>query len=144
MNAERHAHTHRGMGRLAEHVSDWAAIGWLIRHVMSAARFALRFRRASYRRHPFSSSHRTPTRRKTCQEQASYQYLAARDCTKRNPRIKSCPMRKGVLHYALGLFFACSYAVGAAQPNILFCIADDWSWPHASIYGDKVVRTPTF
>jgi len=53
-------------------------------------------------------------------------------------------MRKGVLHYALGLFFACSYAVGAAQPNILFCIADDWSWPHASIYGDKVVRTPTF
>jgi N-sulfoglucosamine sulfohydrolase len=29
-------------------------------------------------------------------------------------------------------------------PNILFCIADDWSWPHASIAGDKVVKTPTF
>ncbi|MHC4647664.1 MAG: sulfatase-like hydrolase/transferase [Planctomycetota bacterium] len=30
------------------------------------------------------------------------------------------------------------------QPNILFAIADDWSWPHASIAGDKVVKTPTF
>jgi N-sulfoglucosamine sulfohydrolase len=30
------------------------------------------------------------------------------------------------------------------RPNILFAIADDWSWPHAGAYGDKVVRTPTF
>lgn len=30
------------------------------------------------------------------------------------------------------------------RPNILFCIADDWAWPHASIAGDKVVKTPTF
>jgi uncharacterized sulfatase len=30
------------------------------------------------------------------------------------------------------------------RPNILFCIADDWSWPHASIGGDPVVRTPAF
>ena len=30
------------------------------------------------------------------------------------------------------------------RPNILLCIADDWAWPHASIYGDPVVRTPTF
>jgi uncharacterized sulfatase len=30
------------------------------------------------------------------------------------------------------------------RPNILFCLADDWSWPHASIAGDKVVNTPTF
>jgi len=30
------------------------------------------------------------------------------------------------------------------HPNILFCLADDWSWPHASIAGDKVVKTPTF
>jgi len=29
-------------------------------------------------------------------------------------------------------------------PNILFCIADDWSWPHASGVEDKVVKTPTF
>jgi N-sulfoglucosamine sulfohydrolase len=31
-----------------------------------------------------------------------------------------------------------------SHPNILFCLADDWSWPHASIAGDKVVKTPTF
>ncbi|MEM7205215.1 MAG: sulfatase-like hydrolase/transferase [Planctomycetota bacterium] len=30
------------------------------------------------------------------------------------------------------------------RPNILFCIADDWGWPHASAYGDPVVRTPAF
>ena len=30
------------------------------------------------------------------------------------------------------------------RPNILFCIADDWSWPHAGAYGDKVVKTPNF
>jgi N-sulfoglucosamine sulfohydrolase len=29
-------------------------------------------------------------------------------------------------------------------PNILFCIADDWAWPHAGAYGDKVVKTPAF
>ena len=27
-------------------------------------------------------------------------------------------------------------------PNILFFIADDWSWLHAGTYGDAVVRTP--
>ena len=31
-----------------------------------------------------------------------------------------------------------------ARPNILVIIADDWSYPHASAYGDKVVKTPTF
>ena len=30
------------------------------------------------------------------------------------------------------------------QPNILFVIADDWSYGHASIYGDKVIKTPNF
>lgn len=30
------------------------------------------------------------------------------------------------------------------RPNILFCIADDWGWPHAGAYGDAVVKTPTF
>ncbi len=33
---------------------------------------------------------------------------------------------------------------GKSRPNILFAIADDWSWPHASIARDKVVKTPTF
>src|SRR5260221_10009109 len=46
----------------------------------------------------------------------------------------------------LSLAFAAS--LPAAQPdkrpNILFCMADDWAWPHAGVYGDKVVQTPTF
>jgi N-sulfoglucosamine sulfohydrolase len=29
-------------------------------------------------------------------------------------------------------------------PSILVCVADDWGWPHAGIYGDKVVKTPGF
>lgn len=31
-----------------------------------------------------------------------------------------------------------------SQPNILFAIADDWSYPHASAYGANGVKTPTF
>ena len=38
---------------------------------------------------------------------------------------------------------ACSRAP-EAPPNIVFAIADDWSWPHAGAYGDPVVSTPTF
>lgn len=34
--------------------------------------------------------------------------------------------------------------VSNKRPNILFCIADDWGWPHAGAYGDAVVKTPTF
>ena len=33
---------------------------------------------------------------------------------------------------------------GADRPNILFVIADDWGWPHASIYGCEWVNTPNF
>jgi arylsulfatase A-like enzyme len=35
-------------------------------------------------------------------------------------------------------------SIVSKAPNILFCIADDWGWPHAGVYGDSVVRTPTF
>ena len=31
-----------------------------------------------------------------------------------------------------------------SRPNILFVIADDWSYPHAGVYGDSVSRTPAF
>jgi arylsulfatase A-like enzyme len=31
-----------------------------------------------------------------------------------------------------------------ARPSILFALADDWSWPHAGVYGDKVVKVPNF
>ncbi|WP_296705314.1 sulfatase [Algoriphagus sp.] len=43
------------------------------------------------------------------------------------------------------LFFFCFSALSQEKkPNILFLIADDWSYPHAGVYGDPVVRTPTF
>ena len=31
-----------------------------------------------------------------------------------------------------------------SRPNIIVAIADDWSFPHAGIYGDRTVRTPNF
>ena len=44
----------------------------------------------------------------------------------------------GVAVLVLGLFSARA----GERKNILFCIADDWSWPHAGALGDKMVRTP--
>lgn len=36
-------------------------------------------------------------------------------------------------------------ASGASnRPNVLLMLADNWAWPHASRYGDPVIRTPTF
>ena len=32
----------------------------------------------------------------------------------------------------------------ADGPNILFCLADDQSYPHASAYGEPVIKTPVF
>jgi N-sulfoglucosamine sulfohydrolase len=32
----------------------------------------------------------------------------------------------------------------ATRPNIVFAIADDWSAPHAGVYGDRTVATPAF
>jgi arylsulfatase A-like enzyme len=32
----------------------------------------------------------------------------------------------------------------AVRPNILLLFADDWGWPSAGAYGDRVVRTPSF
>ncbi len=39
-----------------------------------------------------------------------------------------------------------SFAVAReeSRPNILFCIADDWGWPHAGAYGEPVIETRTF
>jgi len=34
-------------------------------------------------------------------------------------------------------------AAEPAKPNILFAIADDWSFGHAGVYGCKWVKTPT-
>ena len=38
----------------------------------------------------------------------------------------------------------CADKTEIERPNILFCIADDWGWPHAGVYGDTIVQTPAF
>ena len=30
------------------------------------------------------------------------------------------------------------------RPDIFFALADDWAFPHAGVYGDKVAKTPVF
>jgi N-sulfoglucosamine sulfohydrolase len=48
-----------------------------------------------------------------------------------------------------GIFAIVLCAIGSVlavdRPNILFCIADDWGWPHAGVYrNDEVLQTPAF
>ena len=64
-------------------------------------------------------------------------------------RMKS--LNNSDMNSRLLLFLAClSVSILSAngqekRPNILFCIADDWGWPHASAYqNDEVVKTPAF
>ena len=48
---------------------------------------------------------------------------------------------------AAAAFAATAWAPASAQhdaPNILFAVADDWGFPHASAYGDPVVKTQSF
>lgn len=56
---------------------------------------------------------------------------------------------KWLIAVALGLGASLALAEEAEEPvgdrpNILFALADDWGWPHAGVYGDNVVKTPTF
>src|SRR5918993_1048498 len=44
----------------------------------------------------------------------------------------------------VGLLLLCIVASAEAKPNILIAIADDWSFPHASAYGCRFVKTPAF
>jgi len=54
--------------------------------------------------------------------------------------IKKMAVGGAALSFA-GIF--CQKGAGK-RPNILFALADDWSWPHAGFAGDTVVKTPTF
>ena len=50
-----------------------------------------------------------------------------------------------IMAVILGLVVGCTkQSVEAERPNILFCIADDQSCPHAGAYGCDWVRTPSF
>jgi N-sulfoglucosamine sulfohydrolase len=42
------------------------------------------------------------------------------------------------------LTIATSVQPAPSRPNILVVLADDWSYPHAGVLGDRVVKTPTF
>ncbi len=43
-----------------------------------------------------------------------------------------------------GLAATAARGAEAKRPNVLFCIADDWGWPHAGAYGAKWIDTPAF
>jgi N-sulfoglucosamine sulfohydrolase len=53
-------------------------------------------------------------------------------------------MRRRTITIAALLSFIVSPLRAADRPNVLLAIADDWGYPHASVYGDPVVKTPTF
>jgi len=66
----------------------------------------------------------------------------------KNRKITSITSRRAFMNAAC-LMPAVLRSSGVAQsadkrPNILYCLGDDYAWPHAGAYGDKVVRTPTF
>ncbi len=42
----------------------------------------------------------------------------------------------------LPFLFSGTVRLAPDVPNVLFVIADDWSWLHAGAYGDEVIRTP--
>ena len=43
-----------------------------------------------------------------------------------------------------GDLYVCADETAISRPNIVVLMADDWSWPHASILGDPVAQTPHF
>ena len=50
-----------------------------------------------------------------------------------------------MLCLGLSLCLVASRSLAAdSQPNFVFLIADDWSYPHAGVLGDSSVTTPTF
>ncbi len=52
-------------------------------------------------------------------------------------------MTQGLTRRAL--MAAPALLAGAAKPpNVLLMLGDNWAYPHASLYGDAVVRTPVF
>lgn len=62
------------------------------------------------------------------------------------PRCKSSPWRgrRGSIYALLLSIAAAAFAAAADRPNILFCISDDQSFPHAGAYGCTWVKTPAF
>ena len=57
---------------------------------------------------------------------------------------KSCQIRIVLTVCVSLIVFNISAAFSAQRPNILFCLSDDQSYPHASAYGEPVIKTPVF
>jgi len=79
-------------------------------------------------------------RRRNLQPQLRFIFLLAMGL------VKTIMRNRVILLFPL-LAVACAAGAETAapkQPNILFCLADDWAWPHAGVYGDKVIKTPVF
>ena len=60
------------------------------------------------------------------------------------PATSNLPISVAAFSSVILALAALSTYAADSRPNILFCLADDWSWPHAGVYGDQVARTPTF
>lgn len=57
--------------------------------------------------------------------------------------LRTCRGLPAFLTVSLGWFLT-SQLMAADRPNILFAIADDWSYGHATAYGCEWVQTPSF
>ena len=68
------------------------------------------------------------------------------DLPRKRIRLTISGVRTRIALLLLGVLPLCSGPVQTRQapPNILIVIADDWSYPHASAYGDPTVSTPAF
>lgn len=59
----------------------------------------------------------------------------------------SCLSGTALMVLSAGLTYSNSYAINTKEqkkPNVLFVISDDQSYPHASAYGEKWIKTPGF
>jgi N-sulfoglucosamine sulfohydrolase len=53
-------------------------------------------------------------------------------------------LRIGLIVWAVTLVFLDAEEATQRRPNILFCLSDDQSYPHAGAYGEAVIKTPVF
>jgi arylsulfatase A-like enzyme len=59
-------------------------------------------------------------------------------------RRRFCAIGGAALAAPFGGRHAAANPASGKMPNILYCLADDWSFPHAAVYGDNVIKVPTF
>ena len=59
-------------------------------------------------------------------------------------KLRRTRMRSRVAAFSILLALTASPATAQSRPNIVLAVADDWSFPHAGIHGDRTVSTPNF